>query len=402
MVERKEAAAFWGYVVASVLAVVALIGFGAWVYELVYGLAVTGMRNVISWGLYIFTFVYFVKLSAGGLIVASSAEVFGIAALKPLARIGVLTAAICVALAAMFIIPDMGRPDRLLNILLYPNFRSPIVWDISIISFYLLLSVADFTLLSAPPERQRRVLIKALAILGLPAAFALHSITGWIFGVQISRPYWNTALMAPMFVVSAILSGSALISLIAALLQRFAGFRFEPSTWRALATLMAASLAIDLYFVFCEYVTVLWGVVPRDMIPYGMLMPSGKFGALSAIEWFVGGLAPFVLLVLPVTRARVGYVATSAALILAGVYAFQIGLTNVGEANPLIQLPPGNSLGTFTEGAPVFQLVGQYAPTWVEYSILAGLVAFGVLAFMLVYRFLGVHTRGHESPVSAA
>jgi molybdopterin-containing oxidoreductase family membrane subunit len=402
MVERKKATASGSSVVMSALAVIALVGLGAWIYELVYGLAVTGMRNVISWGLYIFTFAYFVKLSAGGLIVASTAEVFGVAALKPLMRIGVLTAAICVAVAAMIIIPDMGRPDRLLNIIMYPNFRSPIIWDISIIAVYLTMSVIEFGLLSAPPERQRRLLIKTLAVLGLPAAFALHSITAWIFGVQISRPYWNSALMAPMFVVSAILCGSSLIALIAALLQRFAGFRFESSTWRALATMMAASLAIDLYFVFCEYVTVLWGVVPREMIPYRMLMPDGKFGALTAIEWIVGGVAPFVLLVLPAARARIGYIVTSAILILAGVYAFQIGLINVGEANPLIQLAPGSSLGTFTAGASVFQLVGQYAPTWVEYAILAGLVAFAALAFMIVYRVFGVRTHEQQSSLPAA
>ena len=70
MVERKKATASGSSVVMSALAVIALVGLGAWIYELVYGLAVTGMRNVISWGLYIFTFAYFVKLSAGGLIVA--------------------------------------------------------------------------------------------------------------------------------------------------------------------------------------------------------------------------------------------------------------------------------------------------------------------------------------------
>src|SRR5512142_3053275 len=106
------------------LSLVAL-GVFAWIYELTYGLATTGMRGVISWGLYICTFVFFVKLSAGGLLVASSAEVFEIEALRPLARLGALTAAACILLAGLTLIPDLGRPERIANLLLHPNGRSP-------------------------------------------------------------------------------------------------------------------------------------------------------------------------------------------------------------------------------------------------------------------------------------
>jgi dimethyl sulfoxide reductase membrane subunit len=85
----------------------------------------------------------------------------------------------------------------------------------------------------------------------------------------------------------------------------------------------------------------------------------------------------------------VGAMVGSAALILTGVYAFQIELTTVGMANPLIQLAPGNSLGTYIPGQSVFQFVGQYAPTWVEYFIALGLVAFGAMLVTIGWRYLG-------------
>ncbi|MGZ8715959.1 MAG: NrfD/PsrC family molybdoenzyme membrane anchor subunit, partial [Gaiellaceae bacterium] len=110
------------------LALLALLGVSAWIYQLTQGLIATGMRDVVSWGLYIFTFAFFVGLSAGGLIMASGAEVFGVESLKPLARIGVLTAAASVAIAAMTIIPDLGRPDRIYNLLLHPRWTSPLIW----------------------------------------------------------------------------------------------------------------------------------------------------------------------------------------------------------------------------------------------------------------------------------
>lgn len=391
MTQTKEPATRQYQIWIGTLALMMLLALGAWIYELRYGLATTGMRGVISWGIYIFTFAFFVKLSAGGLIVASSAEVFGIAPLKPLARLGVLTAAACILVAAITIVPDLGRPERMVNMILHPNWRSPMIWDAGIIGLYLLLAVLELRLMCANPQTAKsRRQLRVLAFAGLPAAFALHSITAWIFGVQISRAFWNTALMAPLFVVSAILSGTALIAIVAALLQKFAAAEIPESTWRKLGGLMAISLAIDLFFLFSEYLTVLWGGVPSEMAALKMILPGGPFAWLFWLEWVIGGIVPFVLLVTPKTRQRLGALVASAVLILAGVYAFQIELSTVGLANPLIQLAPGTSLGTYAPGQSVFQFTGEYAPTWVEYAIILGLVAFGAMLVTLGYRYLGL------------
>jgi len=212
MTSEKELAPRRYHVWLGVLALLVLLALVAWVYELRHGLGTTGMRGVISWGLYICTFAFFVKLSAGGLIVASSAEVFGIEGLKPLSRLGALTAAVCVTIAAIALIPDLGRPGRIMNLALYPNWRSPMIWDAVVVGIYLALALSELRLMFAktPTQKTRRQL-RILAFVGLPAAFAFHSITAWIFGLQISHTFWNTALMAPLFVASAILSGPALI-----------------------------------------------------------------------------------------------------------------------------------------------------------------------------------------------
>ena len=145
-------------------------------------LPLPGCATSSSWGTYIFTFAFFIGLSAGGLIMASSAEVFGIKALKPLSRLGVLSAAACVAVAGLMIIPDLGRPDRIINIFIHPNWSSPLIWDILIISVYFAFSVADLYVLqrhAAEPARWKKVL-RVLAYVGLPTAILLHSVTAWI------------------------------------------------------------------------------------------------------------------------------------------------------------------------------------------------------------------------------
>ncbi|MGE5109696.1 MAG: NrfD/PsrC family molybdoenzyme membrane anchor subunit [Acidobacteriaceae bacterium] len=363
------------------------LGLSAWIYELANGLATTGMRGVISWGLYICTFVFFVKLSAGGLIVASSAEVFEIDALRPLARLGALTAAVCILLAGLTLIPDLGRPERIANLLLHPNVRSPMIWDAVIVTLYLVLAVFEVRLMSNPTETNRRRL-RILAFVGLPAAFALHSITAWIFGLQISHTFWNTALMAPLFVVSAILSGTALIAIIVGLMQTFGKLNVEAATWRKLGGLIAISLALDLFFMFSEYLTVLWAGVPNEVATLRMALPGGEVSLVFWLEWIIGGIIPFILLISRRTRSNIRAIVTSAALVLIGVYSFQIVLIPVGMANPLIQLAPGNSLGTYAPGVSVFQYRGHYAPTWVEYFIILGLVALGALLLMIGWKYV--------------
>ena len=373
----------------GVLGLVVCIGVGAWSYQLTQGLIATGMRDVVSWGLYIFTFAFFVGLSAGGLIMASGAEVFGVESLRPLSRIGVLTAAACVAVAAITIIPDLGRPERILNIVLYPNWSSPLVWDVVIITSYFVFAVVDLWVLAGRrPSSTRARALRVLAYVGLPMAVLLHSITAWIFGLQISRPWWNTALMAPLFVVSAILSGTALVTLVALAAHRFDRLEVPARTWRALCGLMATALAIDLFLVGSEYVTILWGNVPRERAALDLILPGGSWQWLFWLEWVAGGIVPFVLLVVPRLRARLELVALSSVLILVGVYAFRIELVVGGMIKPLLHLPPGIALGTFTTTRTSFQFSGIYHPTWVEYGIVAGLMALLCLVITVGYRVL--------------
>ncbi len=374
----------------AALTLLVLWGLAAWIYQLTQGLIATGMRDVVSWGLYIFTFAFFVGLSAGGLIVASGAEVFGIRSLKPLARLGVMTAAACVLVAAMTIIPDLGNPQRVWELFRYPNWTSPLVWDVLIIIVYFLFAVTDLAVMSRrgvePSTRARR--LRLLAYVGLPAAVLLHSITAWIFGLQIARPWWNTALMAPLFVTSAILSGTGLVTVVALAAQRFGRLDLREDTRAALGRLMATALAVDLFLVACDYITILWGNVPRERAALDLILPGGSWQWLFWVEWIVGGLVPFVLLVRADLRRRPWVLALASLLVMLGVYVFRIELVVGGLLRPLLHLPPGNALGTYQVGQPSFQYDGLYHPTWVEYGIVAALLAFLALLITLGYRWL--------------
>ncbi len=377
----------WWY---AALVLVMAWGLAAWIDELRVGLAATGMRDVVSWGLYILTFAFFIGLSAGGLIMASSAEVFGIKALKPLSRLGVLSAAACVCVAGLMIIPDLGKPFRILNIFIHPNWSSPLVWDVLIISVYFVFSLVDLFVLQrrARGTSKWRATARVLAYIGPPAAILLHSVTAWIFGLQISRAWWNTSLMAPLFVVSAILSGVALVTLLALIAERWGRFSLPPETRRWLRGFIIVSMLIDLFMVGADYITMLWGNQPAARAELNLVLPNGPWSWLFWCEWIVGGAVPLALLLVPRLKRLPGSLGVAAVLALVGVYAFRIELVVVGFVNPLIQYPPGNAIGTYNASTSSFEFVGRYSPTWVEYGIVLGLSALFATIVTVGYRWL--------------
>lgn len=101
-----------------VLAVIAAAGAAAWIYQTMFGLGVTGMNNGTSWGLYIAAFMFFVGLSAGGLIVASSASIFHVTEFKKVALPAVCVSTVCICCAGLLVILDLGGVARIFNLII--------------------------------------------------------------------------------------------------------------------------------------------------------------------------------------------------------------------------------------------------------------------------------------------
>ena len=145
---------------AGVLAALTVAGVAAWIYQLVNGLGVTGMSNSTSWGLYITCFMFFVGLSAGGLIVASSASVFHVAEYKKVALPAVVLSTVCICCAGMFVLIDLGGIGRVWRILTGPNPMSPLFWDICVITLYLVINVVYlYFMKSKKPGAQGKVAV---------------------------------------------------------------------------------------------------------------------------------------------------------------------------------------------------------------------------------------------------
>src|SRR3990167_8234004 len=110
------------------LLIVVGVAFIGWLCQLQIGLAVTGMNKPVFWGIYIVTFVFFIGVSAGGIAVASLSHLAGIQRFKSVSRVAEVVAIISLVLAMTGIIFDLGRPDRLLHLFIYPQINSPLTW----------------------------------------------------------------------------------------------------------------------------------------------------------------------------------------------------------------------------------------------------------------------------------
>ena len=411
-------------------ALVALVAVGvlAWFYQLSEGLAVTGMNNVFSWGLYIMLFVFFVGLSAGGLIISSVPKFFHSDRYDSIAALGVLVSFACIVVAGLLIIPDLGRPLKAIGFLLSPDFRSPMVWDFAIVIVYGLFTAGYFWLLTrrdlaargsrlafgvkdtaAGRERDKKLSFWAAAV-AIPLAVALHSITGWIFALQIGRGDWFSPLVAPMFIMKALVSGLALMLVVAVLADRFTRFELSRELVPELGKVLGIFVAVHIvYLLAAERLPHAWA----DHFGFWSITSGFLVGdTLSFWLWtLVGGAIPLALLVLPSLRRQVWAVFTASVFAIVGILFEGVNLIFTGYDQLNIDAAPGVTTGTdyLNYGSNIWATSGSYTPTIVELLISLGLVALGALIVTLGLRFFPVfpsetvetHTR-RERPDAAA
>ncbi len=366
----------------------------AYSVQLSTGLGSTGMNAPAYWGIYIVNFVYLIGLSAGGVIVASLAYVFNMREYKPIARIAELLAIMCLIMAMIFVTLDVGRPERLVNIVLFGNPLSPLVWDFIVIMVYLAICLVYGYLgtrrdivaaMNAIPKRRRvyRILalwytdvspeavrkdertLRIIATAALPTAIALHSVTAWILGLMKAQPGWHTALLAPLFVASAIISGLALVVVTTVAARRFLHMDISDALISRLGRFLVWLIPIDFYFAFAEIITVQYGREPAQF----STLQDVVLGPLAWSFWtemLIGLLIPFLLLVVRAKTRSPTRVGIAALLVFIGVFFKRIDIVIPSLIFRWLPFPQGG-----------------YAPTWVELSLMAGVYAFGILFFAL-------------------
>ena len=388
----------------GVLILLIAVGFGVWVYQTSHGLQITHMRDNVIWGLYIITFMFFVGLSAGGLIVASAGRLFDVKQFAPIVRLAIVEAAVTIATAAILIIPDLGRPQRILNLFIHAHWMSPMIWDVTVILIYLVISLVYLWLYTRRDLAARGSwmalgtkdtsdsarahdyhLTYILAWIALPAAVLVHSITAWIFGLQISRGFWYSAIMPPLFITSALVSGLSLVVILAFVVRRTGSVSFGDELGSFLGGLLAVFLAVEAFLLLSEVLAGYYPGIPTDAVNQ---LFSGRYAPGFAVEVIVGLVIPFVLLAVAAWRRRPRVVVVASVLALIGIFVHRANLIVIGLGKDPIALPPGTPLGTPQTNGSSFAVSSVYFPSIWEFLIVLGIVALSALLFTLAVRYL--------------
>ena len=363
----------------------ALVGIGVYVYQLMFGLGITGMNNSTSWGLYLTCFMFFVGLSAGGLIVASSASIFGIKKYKAVALPAVICSLVCICCAGICVLVDLGGIQRVWRMFTGLNFMSPLAWDMIVITCYLVINMVYLYFMCSKKADPAKVAV--VSRFALPVAILVHSVTAWIFGLEIAREAWNTAILAPIFVASALDSGLALLILSLFALKAKGVFDTSKELFTSLAGLLCTCIAVDAYFIGCEILTTAYNGTEGGMAVINTLL----FGGTAPFFWFeviFGLIAPFCLLVFAKNRQNMKVVGAASALVVAGVFCKRCWLMFTGFATPNIIGGNGITLGAVAaqQGgmADMWSVMGVYAPTVPEVVITVGIFALGICAFTVL------------------
>lgn len=374
-----------GIVIAAILTVA---GLALWGMQLSGGMVQTGMRNMDSWGLYITMFMFLVGLSAGGLIISSIPRAFGMKGFGGISKIAVWTSICCTVLAIGYVVVDLGNPMRVWELFIYSNFNSPLMWDIVVLATYLILSIVYlWAMIRHEAGKVSALALRVISTIALVCAILVHSVTAWIFSLQQAHEMWHTALMAPWFVSSALVCGTALVLVVVIALRKAGYLELDQAHVAKMTKMLGAFVVVDLYFFGCDLLTEAFpngeGMEIVRMLTSGALAPffwTEVIGcAIAAVVCFVPKLRTTPLIVVASLLAIVGIFCKRVQLLVGG---FQVANIDYPFAMT------SNSITNWTEGIRGAYEGLVYFPTMLEFGIVLGVIGLGALLLLLGLKFL--------------
>jgi molybdopterin-containing oxidoreductase family membrane subunit len=374
--------------------------------------------SIVTWGLWVAAYIYFIGLSAGAFLVSSLVYVFHVRRFEPIGRLALFTALVTLLMAMLSISFDIGHMERAWYVLHFPNFKSPMAWMIWLYAVYVAVLLAEiwfvlrrdlvagseepnwrgrlYRLLSLGSRdtsetavRHDRKAVQVLASLGVPIAIMFHGGVGALFGVVAARPHWHSGMFPILFLLSALVSGGALLMVAAAIFQH--GLDRNRETVLALGQLVLYLLLLDVLFQVSEFLIAFRGGIPGHVAGLLLVVSGPYWWVFWAWQILVGTLVPVLLLLLS-TRHDPRWVALAGLLIAAGLFGLRLNIVIPGLAVEEIR-----GLG---EAVGSMRVHPHYFPSLSEWLLTAGIVGLGLLIFGLGEKLLP-HPKGEIEHVRA-
>lgn len=363
------------YTWVGILGLLVALGMWAFIRQTIEGHILTGSSDLVPWGIYISGFVFFVGASAGATIVGLMIHAFGRDDYKPMGTRALLVGLFTLMAAVLFILADVGNVLR--TALLPWVWRNPTsMFFYTSASYYIfgLILLAELyymvKIVRGRAADKEKKIAKWLAIIAVPfALWALHGFSGALFSVIKAREYWNSPLVPAHFAIAALVTGTAIIILMAIVTSKVTNRELVgPKTLGHMGKLLAFFITVTLFFDFFDILTLNNSATLGGMEAWGLL--TGKYAGLFALN--LGGLfVALLILLFKGGRTTKGlFVASSLAIV--GIAAYRYIFVQVGQQVPLLP------------GLPEI----QYSPTGIEVAVTVGIVALALLLYTVLTRVL--------------
>ena len=392
-----------GMIWTGFLLLICAIGAFAYIQQLRKGLIVTHMGDYVSWGIYISNFVFFVAISLVGSLITAIFRLSGVPWRTPLTRISEMIAVSAITFAALIIIVDMGRPERLVYLFTHGRIQSPIMWDVIVISTYFCLSLfllyitllpdiriminareklgkpfakfyrwlGNFWKGTVAQEKIRDRAITIICIVIIPVAFCIHTVTSWLFATTY-RPGWDSTNFGAYFVSGAFLVGAGAVVVAMYVFRRV--YKLEhyitERHFDKMGKILVMLALLYLYFNVNEYLVPAFKMKKPEEEHLTMLF-AGEFAPLFWFAIFIGMIIPISIVVFRKGRKP-------KAMFVAGV------MVVVGAWFKRYLIVTPTMLHPFLPKYDAPEKYSHYFPSWEEWAIAFGSLA-GVLLIITIF-----------------
>jgi molybdopterin-containing oxidoreductase family membrane subunit len=396
------------YVTVAVLGFVVLCGFGVFLYQANTGIGIAGINWPVFWGFYLVNFVFWIGISHAGTLISAILRLVNATWRRPVTRCAEAITAFALMIGGLFPLIHLGRPWLFYFLIPYPNqrqiwpnFRSPLVWDFLAISTYLTASlmflflpmIPDFALLrdrttglrhriygllslgwQGTPKQWHRLesAMHIMAIAIIPVAVSVHTIVSFDFSMAVV-PMWHSTIFGPYFVAGAIFSGIAALILVMAVIRRLLGLQeyLKPLHFQNLGKLLLTMSLLWGYFVFAERLTIWYGNRAEEAGVFWATL-AGEYAPYFWVMVVLNFVIPVPVLAIRRLRTITGCVIASVGVLI-GMWLERYLI--VVASLSYKQLPYS---------------WGSYSPRWPELAIMAASFAGMALLYVLFCRFVPI------------
>lgn len=393
----------------ALLMILCLVGAFAYYRQLKHGLSVTNMGDYVSWGIYISNFVFFVAISLVGSLITAIFRLANIHWSTPLTRIAEIIAVSAIVFASIIIVVDMGRPERLLNLVAHGRLQSPITWDVIVIGTYLIISLLllyipllpDLKILNRHQTQNpgwankiyhflgafwkgtkeqvkkgnRAVII--LSIMIIPVAFCIHTVTSWLFATTY-RPGWDSTNFGAYFVSGAFLVGAGGVVVAMYVFRRY--YKLEKyiteNHFNKMGKAVVLLAFLYLYFNVNEYLVPAFKMKKPEEAHLTQLF-AGEFAPMFWFAIMVGMIIPICIMITKKGRKPLP-------MFIAGI------MVVVGAWFKRYLIVTPTLLHPFMPMQDVPEKFKHYFPSWEEWAIATGSLAGALLIITLFVRIFPI------------